>query len=140
VDGELPRPLTLDELRRLASGNLVEIGAHTVTHPTLSKLGAHEQRAEIAGSKRQLESALGRPIMSFAYPYGSVGDFDQTTASIVRDAGFDHACANVSSVLDHEADVYRLPRILVRDWTGGELARRLADLDRRPDNTSRLLP
>lgn len=129
VDGELPRALTLDELRRLASGDLVDIGAHTVTHPTLSRLEADAQREEIAGSRRQLEGALGRPVVSFAYPYGGASDFDQTTTVLVRDAGFDHACANTSSRLERGTDVYRLPRVLVRDCGGAELARILAGLD-----------
>jgi peptidoglycan/xylan/chitin deacetylase (PgdA/CDA1 family) len=129
VDGEPARALTLDELRRLAGDDLVEIGAHTVTHPILSKLAPDMQRAEIIGSRQQLESALDRRIGSFAYPYGGADDFDHTTALIVREAGFDHACANVSSRLERGTDVYRLPRILVRDCGGAELARLLADLE-----------
>jgi peptidoglycan/xylan/chitin deacetylase (PgdA/CDA1 family) len=127
ADGELPCPMTADELRRLASGDIVDIGAHTITHPILSKLEADEQREEIAGSRRQLETALARPVASFAYPYGGASDFDEKTAQIVRDAGFDHACANVASRLERGTDAYRLPRVLIRDWGGRELARRLAD-------------
>jgi len=127
-DGK-PRPMTVDELRRLADGDLVDIGAHTITHPTLSKLGPDKQRAEIAGSKQQLERALDRPIASFAYPYGGATDFDKTTTLIVRDAGFDHACANVSTRLGPSTDAYRLPRVLVRDCGGRELAQTLADLE-----------
>jgi peptidoglycan/xylan/chitin deacetylase (PgdA/CDA1 family) len=123
------RPMTVDELRRLAGGDIVDIGAHTITHPTLSTLEPDVQRAEIAGSKQQLEGTLDRPIASFAYPYGSAGDFDETTALIVRDAGFDHACANLSRRLERRTDTYRLPRVLVRDCGGAELARRLARLD-----------
>ena len=129
ADGELPRPLTLGELRRLGDGHLVDIGAHTVTHPTLSRLELPEQREEIWGCKCQLEGALGRRLASFAYPYGGAKDFDSTSARIVRDAGFDHACANVSSRLGRGADVFRLPRVLVRDCGGAELARTLAHLD-----------
>jgi peptidoglycan/xylan/chitin deacetylase (PgdA/CDA1 family) len=127
-DGK-PRPMTVDELRRLADGDIVEIGAHTITHPTLSKLEPDMQRAEIAGSKRQLEGALDRTIASFAYPYGGASDFDETTAQIVRAAGFDHACANVSTRFERNTDAYRLPRILVRDCGGAELAQRLAGLE-----------
>jgi peptidoglycan/xylan/chitin deacetylase (PgdA/CDA1 family) len=127
-DGK-PRPMTVDELRCLADGEIVDIGAHTITHPTLSTLEPDKQRAEIAGSKQQLEGTLDRPIASFAYPYGGASDFDETTALIVRDAGFDHACANVSSRLERGTDAYRLPRLLVRDCGGAELARRLAGLD-----------
>jgi peptidoglycan/xylan/chitin deacetylase (PgdA/CDA1 family) len=129
AEGEPPRPLTLDELRRLADGDLVDIGAHTVTHPTLSELEPAEQHEEIWGCRKQLESALGRRVASFAYPFGGARDFDRTTALIVRDAGFDHACANVSSRLGRGADLFRLPRVLVRDCGGAELARMLADLD-----------
>ena len=124
-----PRPMTVDELRRLVDGDLVDVGAHTITHPSLSTLDPDMQRAEIAGSKRQLEGALDRTIASFAYPYGGASDFDKTTAQIVRDAGFDHACANVSSRLERGTDAYRLPRVLVRDCDGGELRRRLAGVN-----------
>jgi peptidoglycan/xylan/chitin deacetylase (PgdA/CDA1 family) len=129
TDGDLPRALTVEELRRLAGGDLIDIGAHTVTHPTLSTLAPDLQGEEITGSRQQLESALGRSIASFAYPYGGASDFDQTTARIVRDAGFDHACANFSSRLGSGTDTYSLPRVLVRDFGGPEFARRLADLD-----------
>jgi peptidoglycan/xylan/chitin deacetylase (PgdA/CDA1 family) len=129
VSNGKPRPMTVDELRRLADGDLVDVGAHTITHPSLSKLEPHMQRAEIAGSKRQLEGALDRTIASFAYPYGGASDFDQTTAQIVRDTGFDHACANLPSRLEPGTDAYRLPRLLVRDCDGAELARSLARVD-----------
>jgi peptidoglycan/xylan/chitin deacetylase (PgdA/CDA1 family) len=129
VSNGKPRPMTADELRRLADGDLVEIGAHTVTHPSLSTLEPDMQRAEIAGSKRQLEGALDRTVASFAYPFGGASDFDETTARIVRDSGFDHACANVSSRLAPGTDAYRLPRLLVRDGDGAKLARRLAGVD-----------
>jgi peptidoglycan/xylan/chitin deacetylase (PgdA/CDA1 family) len=124
-----PRPMTADELRRLADGDLVDVGAHTITHPSLSRLEPDMQRMEIAGSKRQLEGALNRTVTSFAYPYGGASDFDKMTAQIVRDAGFDHACANVSSRLVRGTDAYRLPRLLVRDCDGAELTRRLAGVD-----------
>jgi peptidoglycan/xylan/chitin deacetylase (PgdA/CDA1 family) len=128
-NGELPRAMTVEQLRRLDRGEIVDIGAHTVTHPTLSRLEPDMQREEIAGSRQQLEAALGRPITSFAYPYGGTSDFDETTALIVRNAGFDHACANVLSRLGPGTDAYRLPRIVVRDYDGAQLARRLAELE-----------
>ena len=128
ADTEMPRPLTSEEVARLAEGDLIDVGAHTVTHPALSQLPPERQRVEIAGSKQQLEEMLGRPVSSFAYPYGSSTDFDETTVSLVRDAGFAQACANVAGRLTHETDPLRVPRIVVRDWSGDELARRLSTL------------
>ena len=39
-DARAPRAMTADEVRALATSGLVEIGAHTVTHPMLSRLDA----------------------------------------------------------------------------------------------------
>src|SRR5207302_4485000 len=41
------RPLTAGEVQQLADGALIEIGAHTVTHPVLSKQPTIAQREEI---------------------------------------------------------------------------------------------
>ena len=57
-------------LRELGGGELVEIGAHTLTHPVLADLAPDQQQHEIGGSKRRLEALTGRKISSFAYPYG----------------------------------------------------------------------
>jgi hypothetical protein len=68
---------------------------------------------------------LGRPISSFAYPFGTSADFDETTVAVVREAGFLRACANLDGRLTRRTDPFRVPRLLVRDWSGDELARRL---------------
>jgi peptidoglycan/xylan/chitin deacetylase (PgdA/CDA1 family) len=128
ADLEAPRPLTPEELRRLADGGLVEIGAHTITHPVLSQLPVERQQEEVGGSKRQLEEALSRPVTSFAYPYGAPADINDTTLSVVRTAGFDRACANVPARIRRGTDPFRLPRVLVRDWRGRELVRRLLEV------------
>jgi peptidoglycan/xylan/chitin deacetylase (PgdA/CDA1 family) len=48
----------------------IEIGAHTCTHPDLTRLTAKEIQTEIATSKDIIESILGARVSSFAYPYG----------------------------------------------------------------------
>ena len=60
ADRRQHRCLTEDELRELASGDLVEIGAHTLTHPVLSQLPPDQQQHEIGGSKRRLEALTGK--------------------------------------------------------------------------------
>lgn len=122
------RPLTLEELAVLGDGGLVAIGAHTVTHPALSALPPARQREEIAGSKAELEAALGRPVFSFSYPYGTLADFDGTTVSLVRGAGFESASANIPGRVGPTTDPFRIPRILVRDWTGDQLAATLTEI------------
>jgi peptidoglycan/xylan/chitin deacetylase (PgdA/CDA1 family) len=124
----MPRSLTPDELVALVDGQLIDVGAHTVTHPSLSRLPRERQREEIVGSKRQLEDLLRRPVTSFAYPYGTVADFDETTVSLIREAGFDHACANLPGRINGRADRFRLPRLVVRDCSADELDRQLTAL------------
>src|SRR5262245_38203736 len=79
------RALSRDELVQLAFGDLVDIGAHSVTHPFLSALPTASQEAEIQESKNNLETLLGRPISGFSYPNGAISEH---TLSIVQEAGF----------------------------------------------------
>ncbi|MCL5961438.1 MAG: polysaccharide deacetylase family protein, partial [Chloroflexi bacterium] len=73
------RPLSYDEVIRLDRGGLVAIGAHTVTHPILSRLPVSMQRAEVNESKTFLEEILGHRVASFAYPYGKPADYGAET-------------------------------------------------------------
>ncbi|HLT47690.1 MAG TPA: polysaccharide deacetylase family protein [Rubricoccaceae bacterium] len=109
------RALTDDEVTRLASGSLVEAGAHTVTHPPLSALPLAAQRDEVARSKACLEARLGRPVRSFSYPHG---EFTPETVSVVREAGFASACTTVPAPVTGGADPLLLPRLFVEDWSG----------------------
>ena len=76
-----------NEVRELASAGM-EIGAHTRTHPLLSRLTDIEQQAEFRESKAILEQNLGFPVTSFAYPNGTPRDFTAETQRIARNAGF----------------------------------------------------
>jgi peptidoglycan/xylan/chitin deacetylase (PgdA/CDA1 family) len=119
------RALCPDEVLQLAAGGLVEIGAHTVTHPVLSTLSNAEQYAEIQQSKTDLEKILGHAVTSFAYPYGSTSDYTNETVAAVRQAGYARACANFSGTVRMNSDRFQLPRFLVRDWDGDSFARQL---------------
>jgi peptidoglycan/xylan/chitin deacetylase (PgdA/CDA1 family) len=120
------RALEAEEVAALAAGGLVEIGAHTVRHSTLSALAEDAQRDEIVGSKRELEAMTGRRVTSFAYPHGMPDDYTPATVALVREAGFARACSAFPGVTRGRTDRFQLPRMNVGDWGGEELARRLA--------------
>ncbi len=122
------RPLTHDELSALNRHPLVEIGAHTVTHPVLSLMDARQQAQEIVQSKRELEETIGEPVSSFSYPFGTRRDYSEATVQAVRDAGFDRACSNFSGMVTPTVDRYQLPRVIVRDGDGDSLARQLTEM------------
>ena len=83
--GEQPPLLSWDEIEELDQLDLISFGAHTRTHPALPRLSLDRARAEILGSKRDLETRLGRTVTDFCYPAGLYGDRE---AQIVREAGF----------------------------------------------------
>ena len=123
---QLHRCLTEDELRVLASGDLVEIGAHTLTHPVLSSLSAEQQEDEIAGSKRRLEMLTGKSITSFAYPYGKKNHYTAHTVSTVQANGFACACSNFGGLVTRASNRFALPRFQPMDWDGDQFAAAVA--------------
>ena len=119
------RPLDVQHLQALMSGGLVELGAHTVSHPSLAALPLEEQEQEIRCSKEQVEAAFQTPVNHFAYPYGKAADFTLETARLVKAAGFESACANYAGPITRASDPYQLPRLYVEDWDGAGFFRRV---------------
>ncbi|HYD77475.1 polysaccharide deacetylase family protein [Ramlibacter sp.] len=108
--GAPPAPMMdLGHLRAwLAAG--MDIGAHTRNHVNLCTCDAETARAEIAGSKHDLEQALGIEVRSFSYPYG---EHRPEHVQMVRDAGYTLGTTIVSSRARPDDDPACLPRISV---------------------------
>lgn len=79
---------TLAQLREMQESGTMEYGSHTMSHPRLSRLELGDAACEIAESKRQLETLLGRPVCAFAYPYGD-GAYSPPVREKVLAAGYD---------------------------------------------------
>ncbi len=92
-EAEVPAPapqrrfIDWQEAKEMAAAGM-EIGAHTHTHPLLSRLSSSEQRIELQESKALIERNLGIPVTSLAYPNGSPKDFTEETRRIAQDVGF----------------------------------------------------
>lgn len=119
------RLMTHNEIAAAADTGLIEIGAHTVTHPVLAMQAPEDQHWEMATSRAELAEIIGRPINTISYPYGGRLDYTPTTVSIAKSIGFTHACANQPGVVTAETNPWALPRVLVRDWDGSEFERRI---------------
>ena len=126
TDDDVSRPMTPDELIRLSDGNLVEIGAHTVTHPILSEISADLQRSELTHSKAQLEDILSRPVTNLAYPFGRRSDYTEQTVRLAQESGYMSACSAFPGVIHKRISLYELPRFAVHDWDGETFQRQLA--------------
>lgn len=103
------RPLIRSADARAFRGTL-SFGAHSRTHRRLSRLEASELEEEVAGSRAELEAALGEPVTTFAYPYG---DTSPEVESAVAGAGFLAACTIVPGRNRPACDLLALRRIEV---------------------------
>lgn len=126
-----PLMMRPEHVARLAASGF-DVGAHTVTHPILSRLTTEDARREIAGSKADVEAIIGRPARLFAYPNG-VPNQDYTAAhvALVRKCGFVAAVSTAWGVAAAGADVFQLPRFTPWDRTRVRYALRLAQNLRR---------
>jgi peptidoglycan/xylan/chitin deacetylase (PgdA/CDA1 family) len=122
VPRESHRPMTLEELRALSESDVVDLGSHTMTHPSLPMQPQSVQRAEIADGREACAKIIGQLPATFAYPFG---DYDSSVVDLVRNAGFEAACTTDESGLTPYCDVLALPRLQVMDWSANEFARRL---------------
>jgi peptidoglycan/xylan/chitin deacetylase (PgdA/CDA1 family) len=105
------RMMNVAELRALAAVG-IEIGAHTITHPDLSKLDYARCLEEVGGSRRELERILDTHVTTFAYPFCRYGPAARTA---VETAGFDSAvtCQGAGSW-----EPYELKRSLITGKDG----------------------
>ena len=104
-----------EEIKEVAEAGM-EIGSHTLNHPSLpalrsANLGAFF--AEIHVSRSQLEEMIGRPVETFAYPNGAV---DAPTAAEVENAGYRGAVSTIQGNWQSSAVRYWLRRYPANPW------------------------
>jgi peptidoglycan/xylan/chitin deacetylase (PgdA/CDA1 family) len=92
------------------NANGISFGAHTMTHPILSKLSEARAREEILESKKLIQMQIGAPVRTFAYPNGTESDFDHTSINILKEAGFECAVTTIFGTNYCGDDPFRLKR------------------------------
>jgi len=116
IPDEPPRacePLTWDEVRVMARRG-IEFGAHTRSHPILSRVSTSEElAAEITGSKQRIEEVIGSPVRHFCYPNGLRRDIGSAAVEAVRLAGFETAVTTVPGVNANSDDALLLRRVAI---------------------------
>ncbi len=98
--------LSWREIREM-HGYGLEFGAHTLTHPDLTRLPSNQVEYEIRDSKAVIEEALGVPVPSFAYPYGR---YDDRCRDIVS-RHFVCACSDRLGLVRPSSDSYAVERV-----------------------------
>lgn len=105
---DLPRSKVLswsevEELHRYG----IEFGAHTRTHPDLTKMSAAKIREETVGCKEAIENVLGTAVSTFAYPFGKYNSEVKRLAA----ESFNAACSTNLGKVGFESDFFSLDRL-----------------------------
>jgi glycosyltransferase involved in cell wall biosynthesis/peptidoglycan/xylan/chitin deacetylase (PgdA/CDA1 family) len=103
-------PMDWSEVRYLAD-NGVDFGAHTRTHPILSRLEDAELSEEIIHSKERIEEQLQRPVQHFSYPNGHSNDVNERTLPLLQSCRFQAAVTAERGVNFRGAHPFWLKRI-----------------------------
>jgi len=85
----------------------IDFGAHTLTHPDLTRLPPEDAAREIASSRDVIARALGAPVTTFAYPYGR---YDDACLEIAA-REFACACSDELGLFTASSDLHAIPRV-----------------------------
>ena len=120
-----PNNMSAAEVKEIADSGLVEIGAHTVHHAWLKGLPQQTLSYEVNQSKKTLEELTGKPVVSFAYPYGV---FDVAAIQALASAGFTSGVSTVPGVDQYQIHRYFLYRLRPGGRVGENLLRWLENI------------
>lgn len=82
--------------------------SHTRSHADLPTLDDDALRAELAGSRADLEDLLGGPVNYLAYPFGR---YDERVLKAAKAAGYAAAFSTQPGFNRHDIDRFRLRRL-----------------------------
>jgi peptidoglycan/xylan/chitin deacetylase (PgdA/CDA1 family) len=93
----------------------ITFGAHTISHPILSRIPLETARKEVTDSKTIIESRLQRKIDLFAYPSGTSQDYTEDIKKLLSETGFRAAVTTVFGTNTPETDPFELRRCWMID-------------------------
>ena len=102
------RLLNDEQIRELSNSDLVEIGSHCISHLPLTNLTVNQIEKELSESKCILESIIGKPIRSIAYP---IGMYNAGILDMAEKIGYQHQLAVNYKLQEDFSDKRVLSRI-----------------------------
>jgi peptidoglycan/xylan/chitin deacetylase (PgdA/CDA1 family) len=93
---ERDRAMSWDQVRSCVRHG-VTFGAHTVTHPILSRVDSDRSVREVTESWRRVSEESGAPVPVFCYPNGTPADFSSREEAAVKAAGMRGAFSTVEA-------------------------------------------
>ena len=105
--------LTTEQVKRLATDPLCTIGAHTISHPML-KHHKVNLKEEICNCGKVLEGIIGKPVVHFAYPFGTPTAINRRVINFTKKMSiYKSAVITIPGYVNQYSlkDIFALPRI-----------------------------
>ena len=99
--------LTWEQLKEMVDSGLCTLGAHSMTHPGLTRISADEVRDELMESKRIIEEHLPIKVKHFSYPHSMENLKIQT---LLKETGYKTATMGYGGKVRNGDNLYKLNR------------------------------
>ena len=114
--GNTFRPNTIADLRHWAATGLIEIGAHTRTHPDIGAVVDRRRlEDEVVTAGEELQQLLGRSVRYFAFPFGLPANMQPAAFELAYEAGYEGVCSAYGAYNFPGDDPFHLQRIHADD-------------------------
>lgn len=114
VTNSYPAYMTTDMVKAIDKAGM-NVAAHTKTHVDLTRQSLAEALNQIKGSKTTLEAMIGKPVLDFAYPYGS---FNAGVAGLVAQAGFSDARTTLYATVHSAGNMFTMGTVRISGGDG----------------------
>lgn len=95
--------MTREQLKELSSEPLADIGAHTISHPNLTKSSDDSLLVEMSASRDAVTAITGIQPETFAFPYGGSNNASEREFELAKELGFKAAVTTCADVLTEES-------------------------------------
>ena len=112
MDDEDYRPLSIEDIRRMAQEGIITFGSHTVNHYGLGNCDEDIIYSELFRSKETIEEWTGKPCLALSLPGGS---WKQEVNEIAKDVGYKYIFNSVPGINNLSTGFYNIKRYCVRE-------------------------
>ena len=109
--------MSWEQVKEISQHPLCTIGGHTVSHLALNKLNDQVFLQEVGDGLAKLQSATGKPIQHFAYPYGSPNEIGEREYKLISGFNFNTVFTAYGGCIteNNKHQITHLPRVYLHE-------------------------
>ena len=107
------RVMNWQQVKKLASNDLFEIGGHSFNHDILTRLSVSEMKKNIKQSIVLLEKKLNKKIEHYSYPEGQANHFNSSVIKVLKKNKILASPSAINGTNSFKTNLFKLKRIMV---------------------------